>query len=152
MADNVYLYQGDANQNYEASDNTFYMLHIDTAIMALYPDVVLDYSNGSTVAASAPQAYNDEAAALLDEPTAIPIGGLNPRSLQLQIEGFGNATMPVLTNKGTVSSTHNQGNEWGATLDGHGMFSATAFPVAFIAESHLNLSIVGYVGESRNSN
>ena len=124
MATKFFLYTSDAAD--------LIGLEIEEALMALYNDVV-GTECGSGYADWA--AFMTAHASGIAKPT-----GLQVRQAKVTVEGFiGQASLPILSS----------GNQ---ALLAAKMAGATPFPVAAVAESNLNLDIVGSVGEARLSN
>lgn len=150
MATKFYLYKSDGSENPDSLNSKYHIIPCDDAVMSLYPDLIKKFASGSVVAASAPTAYNDVAAALAAHPDALQ-SAITPRGLNINVSGFGSAFLPVLRNPGIVS-TGIDGQDWACTLDHYGLDDATPFPVAGVSESHLTVQITGYRGESRSAN
>lgn len=152
MATKFYLYTPDGKNNPDAQVKPNHIVSADEDLMALYPDVVYKYAAGSRVAASAPTAYDSAADAIIADATAIQ-SGIQPRGITVQLAGFGTAFLPILNNKGTISTTHLNGCDFDATLDAFDMADTAPLPyLEAVDEGVLKVNILAFRGETRNSN
>ncbi len=145
MAIKQFIYRDDTGSN-------SYVIGVEEEIMGIYPSLVSTRTQDTIGSAGSPTAYDDVAAAIAAVPAALQNANFTPRSLTLQIEGFGTARMPVLDAKASLVTAHINGDDWGATLLTQGLTGATPFPTPGTAEGGLTVEIVAFNGESRNSN
>lgn len=150
MANKTYIYQPEPNSGEGQSNGTKPLLiTVEEDIMALYTDLVSTFTNGSTASASAPTSYADDAAALVDAPTAVRNSSILPRGLFLEVPGFGAAFMPVLTNDVTAASgPHANGMDFAATVNSW-VSDTDDETISPTTEGALTVNVTGYRGEQR---
>jgi hypothetical protein len=157
MAIKYYVYEPDAQigPNSSATGGTeLYAVGCDEGVMALYPDIVKQFSAGGLAAASAPTGYDTLDALIAAHGTVSELFSGNVRKLTLTIPGFGsNVALPIVQNKFAENSTHIDGLDFIATIYAYGLSQdppGTGLNVP-IPEGELNVLLTGYAGEARQN-
>jgi len=146
MATKVYQYTDDAG--------TPWGIQVEENVMSVYA-VVQTHNGGAATAAAAPTAYANLAALILANGavSAMLPGSIQPRGLNLNSAGFGNAFMPVLFN-GVFAHDEGiyDGADFAMTVSQLGLTGDSPFPVDIAGVFVPAVSVIGYRGEARSSN